>query len=98
MEKEKQVSPTSKETAVNKVLIGILVKLCECENEFLEQAKIIGERNPTATYDDYENKFYSGLSGCLSAVGFFIGEWAMRAVYKEMEPEPTPNTITFETK
>ncbi|KAA6329849.1 hypothetical protein EZS27_021380 [termite gut metagenome] len=98
MENQNQASTTGKGNTTNQVLIGILIKLCECENEFLEQAKIIGERNPTATYDDYENKFYSGLGGCLSAVEFFIGEWAIRAVYKEMEPEPTPNTITFETK
>ncbi|KAA6329015.1 hypothetical protein EZS27_022136 [termite gut metagenome] len=80
----------------NEVLTGILVKLCECENEFIEQVKIICERNPTVTYDDYENKFYTGIGECLSAVGFFIGEWAIRTVYKAMEPEP--NVITFETK
>ncbi|KAA6330208.1 hypothetical protein EZS27_021071 [termite gut metagenome] len=82
----------------NEVLTGILVKLCECEKDFMEQVKIICERNPTVTYDDHENQFYSGLGECLSAVGFFIGEWAIRAVYKEMELEPNPNTITFEAK
>ncbi|KAA6323243.1 hypothetical protein EZS27_027299 [termite gut metagenome] len=82
----------------NEVLTGILVKLCECEKDFIEQAKIVCERNPTVMYDEYENKFYTGIGECLSAVGFFIGEWAIRAVYKGMEPKPTPNTITFETK
>ncbi|KAA6337713.1 hypothetical protein EZS27_014233 [termite gut metagenome] len=43
----------------------------------MEQVRVICERNPTITYDDHENEFYDGLGERLSAVGFFIGEWAI---------------------
>ncbi|KAA6324885.1 hypothetical protein EZS27_025839 [termite gut metagenome] len=97
MEKEKQASQVGKEAAIQEVLINLLIKLRECEKEFQEQANMICERTPSVSYDDTESKFYCGIGDCMAAVGYFVGENAIRDAYDKM-PEPNPNVIVFETK
>ncbi|KAA6328282.1 hypothetical protein EZS27_022801 [termite gut metagenome] len=97
MEKDKQASQVGKGVAIQEVLINLLIKLRECEKEFQEQANMTCERNPTVSYEDTESKFYCGIGDCMAAVGYFIGENAIRDAYDKI-PEPNPNVITFETK
>ncbi|KAA6323958.1 hypothetical protein EZS27_026658 [termite gut metagenome] len=96
MEKDKQASHVGNGAAIQEVLINLL-KLRVCEKEFQEQANMICERNPSVSYEDTESKFYCGIGDCMAAVGYFIGENAIRDAYDKI-PEPDPNTITFETK
>jgi hypothetical protein len=79
---EKQEKTTAQE-----VLINLLIKLRECEKEFQEQADKICERNPSVSYEDTESKFYCGIGDCMAAVGYFIGENAIRDTYDKI-PEP----------
>jgi hypothetical protein len=76
MENSKQAPTIGKETPTNKVLIPILVKLHECEKEFYEQMETIGKQNPNEHDTEKEGKFYGGISDCMAAVGYFIGEYA----------------------
>ncbi|KAA6301300.1 hypothetical protein EZS27_021463 [termite gut metagenome] len=74
MENEKQTSPLSEEVTVNKVLIGILLKLRECEQEFYEQMEIIDKQNSNERDAEKEGKFYAGISDCMASVGYYIGD------------------------
>ncbi|KAA6345830.1 hypothetical protein EZS27_006641 [termite gut metagenome] len=76
MENQNQASTAGKENTANKVLIGILVKLRECEQEFYEQMEIIGKQNSNERDAEKEGKFYGGISDCMASVGYFIGECA----------------------
>ncbi|KAA6318731.1 hypothetical protein EZS27_031294, partial [termite gut metagenome] len=52
-----------------KVLIGILLKLRECEQEFYEQMEIIDKQNSEERDAEKEGKFYAGISDCMASVG-----------------------------
>jgi hypothetical protein len=43
-------------------LIGILLKLRECEQEFYEQMEIIDKQNSEERDAEKEGKFYAGIS------------------------------------
>ncbi|KAA6319838.1 hypothetical protein EZS27_030311 [termite gut metagenome] len=96
MKKEKQAPQIGNGAAIQEVLINLLITLRECKKEFQEQANMICERNPSVSYEA-ESKFYCGIGDCMAAVGYFIGENAIRDAYDKI-PEPNPNVITFETK
>ncbi|KAA6331963.1 hypothetical protein EZS27_019479, partial [termite gut metagenome] len=57
MENQNQASTAGKENTANKVLIGILVKLRECEQEFYEQMEIIDKQNTNERDAEKEGKF-----------------------------------------
>ncbi|KAA6332076.1 hypothetical protein EZS27_019371 [termite gut metagenome] len=86
---------TKKETTPQEALTNLLVKLRECEKGFYEQMEIIGKQNPNEQDTEKEGKFYGGISDCMAALGYFIGEYVIREACKPPS-EQSPNVITFE--